>query len=520
MAIVGMTLAIRLRRYLPGPLTLVGVAGPFVVALLATYLTFGAETWGELPHGGDGRTEIPSALAWGEAGPTLLVGGADGSVMRLDRSAHLIARSERHGPGAVVGLREMRRPEDSQGDCSDLAVFSRTSASGVEFVAHTLSSTPLDQSVLVDIPKGASIVCEELRSDAPLMAVDGAGFGYIETETANRDELYIRGPARNPLRVVPSASRKITALAALKDGAAVGLDDGSVVLVDHEGRARSLGAGGGSGSGKSDGPSGQSPAASDPVDRIAVASNSSLAAPRVAWATRSGRVRIDGVDVPDLELQRTARTLLMLAGHDGAVDDASFSPDGKRIVTASGETARIWNAASPKAAFEGLASLSFSADGTRLLARRSEGALVLIGIGKSRGIVKQAAKAEQAVVSDQASTLDIRSASLTGGLSVVDAALSPDGGTVYVAASDGSIHVLDVADVFDHPEQTREVANFVGHADVPAALALSPTGDALALADVSGRISITDLNRARLIAYLESPFRRAADTLFQYRVSP
>jgi len=36
---------------------------------------------------------------------------------------------------------------------------------------------------------------------------------------------------------------------------------------------------------------------------------------------------------------------LLLRGHEGGIVDAAFSPDGKRIVTASSDaTARVWNA--------------------------------------------------------------------------------------------------------------------------------------------------------------------------------
>ena len=45
----------------------------------------------------------------------------------------------------------------------------------------------------------------------------------------------------------------------------------------------------------------------------------------------------------------SAKEIAVLRGHDGAVYSAAFSPDGSRIVTASGDkTARIWDAASAK----------------------------------------------------------------------------------------------------------------------------------------------------------------------------
>jgi WD40 repeat protein len=43
----------------------------------------------------------------------------------------------------------------------------------------------------------------------------------------------------------------------------------------------------------------------------------------------------------------TGKETLELEGHEGTVNSAVFSPDGKRIVTASDDgTARIWDAAS------------------------------------------------------------------------------------------------------------------------------------------------------------------------------
>ena len=67
----------------------------------------------------------------------------------------------------------------------------------------------------------------------------------------------------------------------------------------------------------------------------------------------------------------TARQLAVLPGHGDEVYSAAFSPDGRRIVTASeDQTARIWDAATAKL----LAVLSGHDDAVcarRVLARRA-----------------------------------------------------------------------------------------------------------------------------------------------------
>ena len=46
-----------------------------------------------------------------------------------------------------------------------------------------------------------------------------------------------------------------------------------------------------------------------------------------------------------LQPDRDAADLLMLSGHEDRVDDAVFSPDGRRVITASRDnTARLWDA--------------------------------------------------------------------------------------------------------------------------------------------------------------------------------
>ena len=68
------------------------------------------------------------------------------------------------------------------------------------------------------------------------------------------------------------------------------------------------------------------------------------------------------------------RTVRVLEGHSGAVNSAAFSPDGKRIVTASADyTARVWDAAGGEslAVLEGHSGYvwytEFSPDGMRIV---------------------------------------------------------------------------------------------------------------------------------------------------------
>jgi len=63
-----------------------------------------------------------------------------------------------------------------------------------------------------------------------------------------------------------------------------------------------------------------------------------------------------------------------LEGHSGPVNDATFSPDGQRVVTASGDgTARVWNMADGRsiAKLEGdtgsINDAFFSPDGQRVV---------------------------------------------------------------------------------------------------------------------------------------------------------
>jgi WD40 repeat protein len=99
------------------------------------------------------------------------------------------------------------------------------------------------------------------------------------------------------------------------------------------------------------------------------------------------------------------------------------------------------------------------------------------------------------------------SISLEAPLGALDAALSADGKTLAIAATDNLIRILDVSTAFSDAGQAAEVAEIPGHSDLRAAMSLSQDGTKLAIADLDGNLSITNLTFARMVWRLESPFR-------------
>jgi sphingomyelin phosphodiesterase acid-like 3 len=104
-------------------------------------------------------------------------------------------------------------------------------------------------------------------------------------------------------------------------------------------------------------------------------------------------------------------------------------------------------------------------------------------------------------------------------LGALDAALSADGKTLAIAASDNSIRILDVSTAFSDNGDATEIAEINGHSDLRAAISLSQDGTKLAVADFDGKLSITDLTFARVVWWLESPLRliRPAIPIFTQR---
>jgi hypothetical protein len=148
---------------------------------------------------------------------------------------------------------------------------------------------------------------------------------------------------------------------------------------------------------------------------------------------------IDRAYVPEAELQldeawRDLRERTLFVGHRGGVWTASFSPDGKRIVTASMDgTARVWDAATgepvgdPFVSREGqISSGSFSPDGKRI---------VTVGEKTVRLWDATTGDVIGGPLKDEPRTLG----------QFTSAAFGPDGERIVTASADGIVRIWDAA---------------------------------------------------------------------------
>ncbi|WP_437931546.1 protein kinase [Sorangium sp. So ce291] len=153
---------------------------------------------------------------------------------------------------------------------------------------------------------------------------------------------------------------------------------------------------------------------------------------------------------------------LVLRGHEGAVSSAAFSPDGKRILTASRDkTARVWNADGKgeplvlRGHESEVTSAAFSPDGKRILtASRDKTARVWNADGKGEPLVLRGHESE-----------------------VTSAAFSPDGKRILTASTDNTAYwdTFGIARVWN-ADGKGEPLVLGGHESDVTSAAFSPDG--------------------------------------------